>query len=175
MKCPGLAIMVVDFSSKDQFGTVKLPYEFAPLPEKDDIVMMLDRGGEPVGEGKVTAVILPPNKTAVVTIKLAKSLIKSVRSFRPKDTGEAIVCRCGDLTVSEIRRYIDMGYTSVNELKRILRLGMGPCQGRTCIPVVMRELAAATGESFSEMNPGTFRPMVTSVTLGAIAEAENEK
>jgi bacterioferritin-associated ferredoxin len=85
---------------------------------------------------------------------------------------ENIICRCSDLSLDEIRALIAKGYTSVDEIKRIARLGMGPCQGRTCIPLVLGELSRALGVPVSELSPGTYRPPVRAIKLGAIADYE---
>ena len=55
-----------------------------------------------------------------------------------------IICRCSDVTLADVRRLIAQGYTSMDEIKRITRLGMGPCQGKTCSQLLIRELAAAS-------------------------------
>ncbi|AFL95567.1 hypothetical protein CL1_1368 [Thermococcus cleftensis] len=60
--------------------------------------------------------------------------------------GKKIVCRCNDVTVEEVEALIDSGITDIEELKRLLRIGMGPCQGRTCIPIVLGILARKTGK-----------------------------
>ncbi|HON43695.1 MAG TPA: (2Fe-2S)-binding protein, partial [Bacillota bacterium] len=43
-----------------------------------------------------------------------------------------VICRCEDITLSEIRDLIAQGYHTIDEIKRVSRAGMGPCQGRTC-------------------------------------------
>ncbi|MFZ5966516.1 MAG: (2Fe-2S)-binding protein [Bacillota bacterium] len=86
----------------------------------------------------------------------------------------SIICRCSDLTVEDIRRFIKKGYTTLDEIKRISRAGMGPCQGRTCTPLIIREISLMTGKSISEIMPGTYRPPVKALTLGQIAEAAIE-
>lgn len=86
----------------------------------------------------------------------------------------SMVCRCSDLDLEEIRGLIAKGYTSIDEIKRIARLGMGPCQGRTCIPLVLTELSRATGKPVAELMPATYRPLVKSVKMGAIADAAAE-
>ncbi|KAB3526757.1 (2Fe-2S)-binding protein [Alkaliphilus serpentinus] len=85
-----------------------------------------------------------------------------------------IICRCSDLTQGDIRELIAKGYRTFDELKRISRIGMGPCQGRTCMQLVLRELSIATGKPISELAPGTFRPPVKSIKLGEILEAIEE-
>ena len=66
-------------------------------------------------------------------------------------SGKRIVCRCNDVTVEEIEALIDSGVTEVEEIKRLLRIGMGPCQGRTCIPIVLGILARKTGRRQEEI------------------------
>ena len=65
--------------------------------------------------------------------------------------GKKIVCRCNDVTVEEVEALIDSGITDIEELKRLLRIGMGPCQGRTCIPIVLGILARKTGKKPEEI------------------------
>ncbi|MCL2874220.1 MAG: (2Fe-2S)-binding protein [Defluviitaleaceae bacterium] len=90
-------------------------------------------------------------------------------------SGDSIVCRCSDLDINEIRGYIDQGYTTVEEIKRLARLGMGPCQGRNCIPIVMRELSIATGKPISEIAAAVSRPPAKAIKLGEIVRAFEEE
>ncbi|WP_010480196.1 (2Fe-2S)-binding protein [Thermococcus zilligii] len=66
-------------------------------------------------------------------------------------SGKVVICRCNDVTVEEIERLIDEGVTDIEEIKRLLRIGMGPCQGRTCIPLVVSILARRTGKKPDEI------------------------
>ena len=52
-----------------------------------------------------------------------------------------IICRCRDITLEDIERAIEEGITDLETLKRRLGLGMGPCQGRTCIPLALTIMA----------------------------------
>lgn len=83
---------------------------------------------------------------------------------------ETILCRCSDVTLNRIRELIDQGYTSFDELKRITRIGMGPCQGKTCSLLVLRELSIRTGKPMQDLLPQTPRPLAIGVTLEAIAK-----
>ncbi|MCD6417404.1 (2Fe-2S)-binding protein [bacterium] len=84
------------------------------------------------------------------------------------EADETIVCRCEDLTLAEIRAAIEAGYTDFEELKRFLRVGMGPCQGRTCIPIVRRELARYLRKSVGEIAAPTKRPPAVNVLFGTV-------
>ena len=168
-KCPGLAIMIVDMTYSQTHALLKLPYEFSPLPNEGETVYALDRAGTIVAEAEVIKVVMPKSKTATISIAVDKSLVKTVRNFKLNRPDAGILCRCSDITVAEIREHIANGHHTVDELKRLTRLGMGPCQGRTCIPLVMRELSTTLGVPIDKINPGTHRPVVTSIKLGDLA------
>jgi bacterioferritin-associated ferredoxin len=84
---------------------------------------------------------------------------------------EIIVCRCEEVTLKEIRKWIDRGYDSFDELKRVLRVGMGPCQGRGCRDIILKEISRAKGVPYEEVPPGTFRPPAKPVKIGLVAAA----
>jgi Fe-S-cluster-containing hydrogenase component 2 len=181
-KCPGLAITVVDMTYSEDKALLKIPYEFLPLPRKGDRVTGLSHGGEEVEEVEVVNVQNPKgfDKTPVISIATSKDKVKEIRSIKvPKErdrSRDEIVCRCSDVTLKEVRDLIHSGHTTVNEIKKISRIGMGPCQGRTCSQVVIREIASITGKDPSTLKPGTYRPVVRSVEMGKILEAmENEE
>ncbi len=85
---------------------------------------------------------------------------------------EIIICRCEDLTLGRLRELISQGYTSVDEIKRISRAGMGPCQGRTCRALIEREIALQTGKPIADQPTTTFRQPSKPVTFAAIMEGE---
>ncbi len=70
----------------------------------------------------------------------------------------AIVCRCMDITVEDVEKAIEMGYTDFESLRRYLGIGFGPCQGRHCYPLVLRILARKTGKSIDELGAPRMRP-----------------
>ncbi|ATW25024.1 (2Fe-2S)-binding protein [Candidatus Formimonas warabiya] len=85
---------------------------------------------------------------------------------------KVMVCRCEDVTLEDIRALIDQGYRTIDEIKRVIRAGMGPCQGRTCRMLIAQELAKAFGVSVEEVIMPTFRPPVKPVKLGTYAGGE---
>jgi bacterioferritin-associated ferredoxin len=91
------------------------------------------------------------------------------------DEENTIVCRCEDITLKEIRDLIAHGFKTMDELKRISKCGMGPCQGRTCRQIVMREVAGATGKDIRQVEVSTFRPPAENIKLGILAQAAEEK
>ncbi len=85
---------------------------------------------------------------------------------------KVIVCRCEDVTLEDIHRLIKQGSQTIDEIKRVARAGMGPCQGRTCRMLIAQELAKAYGVSMEEVIMPTFRPTVKPVKLGVFAGGE---
>lgn len=85
------------------------------------------------------------------------------------DEGDVIVCRCEDVTLEEVREAIAQGATTLEELKRLLRTGMGPCQGRTCRELLAGEIARHLGKPVGEVTPPTFRPPARPVKLGSLS------
>jgi Fe-S-cluster-containing hydrogenase component 2 len=81
--CPGLAIFVVDLGRDDGLAEVWLPHEFLPLPAVGGEVVVRDRSGRAVGEGRVTKVRTARrlNRTAVVHVLVEKHLAMQVRAL----------------------------------------------------------------------------------------------
>ena len=88
---------------------------------------------------------------------------------------ETIICRCEDVTLETVVDCIENGYTTINDIKRATRAGMGPCQGRTCRNLIASELSRRCGVSMEDMLMSTYRPPVIPITLGVLADAYEEK
>ena len=82
------------------------------------------------------------------------------------------ICRCEDITQEEIEQAIDQGYTTLEELKCKLRLGMGPCQGRSCLSLARRILCEKTDKTTEEITLPPSRPPVIPVSLGTLSSDE---
>jgi NAD(P)H-nitrite reductase large subunit len=93
-----------------------------------------------------------------------------------KETMESIeerilICRCEDITLAEIRKIIAEGFRTIDEIKRVSRAGMGPCQGRTCRLLIAQELSRFYGIPMEEVLMPTFRPPVKPVKLGSFVKS----
>ena len=82
-----------------------------------------------------------------------------------------ILCRCEDLTREDILACIRSGCRTIDEIKRVTRAGMGPCQGRTCRMLIAQELAAYYKVPMEEVLMPTFRPPTKPVNMGVLADA----
>ena len=87
----------------------------------------------------------------------------------------SIVCRCEDISEEDVVCAIEQGYTDLEELRKKLRIGMGPCQGRVCIQLVVRILEKKTGKKVANIPLPTVRPPLVPVSLGTLASDKDEK
>jgi Fe-S-cluster-containing hydrogenase component 2/bacterioferritin-associated ferredoxin len=192
--CPGMAIFVIDMTFSENEATVSFPFEYFPLPEKGDSVDALNRAGEFVCKSRVVRILNPQknNHTPVITIAIPKKHAENVRTilrsgaiqtdiFRnPLDQkqtipDDVIVCRCEEISAGEIKKAIrEYGATTVTDVKRRVRAGMGLCQGRTCSKLVMRILSETTEKSADALLPVTSRPPVRPLTFGELSRGEDD-
>jgi len=77
-----------------------------------------------------------------------------------------IVCRCHDVTESDIEAAIDSGYDDFETLKRITGITTGHCQGKTCMFLAMGILERKTGKRVTETS--RIRAPIDPVTLGSL-------
>lgn len=83
---------------------------------------------------------------------------------------DVLVCRCEEVSLGEIKEAVDRGATTLHELRRRTRAGMGLCQGRTCGTLAAQIIAQRTGTCPEDILPATSRPPVRSVTVRELGE-----
>ena len=194
--CPGQAIFLVDQTAED-YDTVTLPYEYYPLPEKDQEVYCLSRSGQFLTKGHVLRIVLTKknDRTAVVEVKVPKGYGMQVRNIstdgkrmasdkpaeRPDaallesiDEDQMYVCRCEEITKGEIRRAVHDGMFTLTEIRRYLRTGMGLCQGQTCTKLVKGIVARELGVRPNELGPATGRAPMRPIEMTVLARDKEE-
>ncbi|MDD3192229.1 MAG: (2Fe-2S)-binding protein [Bacilli bacterium] len=87
---------------------------------------------------------------------------------------DIILCRCEDISLQDLHDLFARGFTDLEEIKRMLRIGMGPCQGNTCIPLVQKELSRYLNQKIEDIANPTVRPPLTGIKLSSIWEDKNE-
>lgn len=87
---------------------------------------------------------------------------------------DVIICRCEDVTYGDIVDAIERGLETTEEIKRILRCGMGPCQGRTCSRLIARIIAEKTGREPADIGQPAVRPPTRPVEIGILAGGNDE-
>lgn len=85
-----------------------------------------------------------------------------------------VVCRCEEVTEAEIRAAIRRGYHSLEEVKRVLRTGMGHCQGRGCQRLIARLIQEETGTPAAGQRFPTARPPLRPLALDLLGRSGRE-
>jgi len=165
-KCPGLAIFGYNLAKNWIF----LPIEY--FAEENKEVYLVNNDGKILGNGMIEKIMKKPNKTHVARVKsldLSGELLTQVSGFiikenYPKplninslyDKTEAptYVCHCDDVEIEDILKSIgNRSMISVDELKHITRIGMGPCRGKRCIPRARQLLRSKGIELVGDATP----------------------
>jgi sarcosine oxidase subunit beta len=84
----------------------------------------------------------------------------------PADT---IICRCEEVTLSEVQAAIDRGCHSLAAVKRYTRAGMGPCQGRSCAQTIADMISRTTAIAVADIHPDRPRFPLVPVTIDALS------
>ena len=192
--CPGLAITLVDkgYDKTKKTARVIVPWE---MPEGTikigQNITTTGIEGELIGNGKVIAIkesewqnrrqlvsLETPYKDAekVVGIRIREPLgKKTATSIKATNDGEVIICRCERVTKKEIVEYIKKtGTKDINAVKAALRVGMGPCGGKTCTELIMR-IFREVGIDLEDVEPPVDRPFTQEVPLKAFLKEADEQ
>lgn len=82
-----------------------------------------------------------------------------------------IICRCEEVTNSEIRKAIRDGATNVDAVKRVTRAGMGLCQSHACYKLVAKIISEMTGKPIGGILPQTQRPPIRPISAESLAKS----
>jgi NADPH-dependent 2,4-dienoyl-CoA reductase/sulfur reductase-like enzyme/Pyruvate/2-oxoacid:ferredoxin oxidoreductase delta subunit len=192
--CPGLAITLVDkrYDKTKKTARVVIPWE---MPKGtiniDDEIKTTDMQGNVIGKGKVislkkskwqnkrelASIEVPYNdadEVAGIQIK-EPNVKKPIKKDKKEEDEDIIICRCERVTKKEIVDYIKKtGTRDVNAVKAALRVGMGPCGGKTCTELIIR-IFRELGVEPKEVEAPTIRPFTQEVPMKAFLEEEDEK
>ncbi|MCE2616705.1 FAD-dependent oxidoreductase [Phocaeicola oris] len=175
-QCPGLAIFGYD-TNKDMLF---LPVEYEIYEGTE--VYLVNNQGQKMGEGVIEKILKKPTKTNVARIKalnVDKDTFLKVTGFIAKESypepivfkpvtecdSKTYVCHCEDVSLDALLTAIgDRKYISIDEIKHITRLGMGPCRGKRCIPRLRSKLREYGIELVGDSTPRA--PLSNRYTLG---------
>lgn len=80
-----------------------------------------------------------------------------------------IVCRCEEVTAGRVREAVRLGAPGANQVKSLVRTGMGACQGRVCGAVVPGIIAAERGLAPEQGDYYRTRPPLKPLPLTELA------
>ena len=91
------------------------------------------------------------------------------------EKGPIIVCRCNDVTLDNIVDAIDQGIDDFELLRKYLKIGFGPCQGRSCLIIAARIFAKKMGRRIEEvLRNYQFRPPLVPVSVEVLVAGVEE-
>jgi len=192
--CPGLAITLVDkrYDKTKKTARIIIPWE---MPEGTikigEEVTTTGIDGEIIGKGKIIAMknaewqnkrklvsleIPYEDADKVVNIRIREPLGKeTATAIKAIEDGEVIICRCERVTKKEIIDYIKKtGTKDINAVKAALRIGMGPCGGKTCTELILR-IFRELGIDPKDVEPHVERPFNQEVPLKAFLNKGENK
>jgi len=184
--CPGLAITLVDrgYDPSGEKALAILPWELPHgLIKPGQAVQTVGLEGEPIGEAIVLSIkssewqnrrqLLMLEAPSDEADQIAGIVLQGQEAPLPgtplidDESSDTIVCRCERVTKGEIVDYIrKSGTKDFNALKAALRVGMGPCGGKTCNELVMRIFYQELGRE-AEVETHLERPFFQEVPLKA--------
>ena len=89
-------------------------------------------------------------------------------------TPDTLICRCENVCLADIDAAIKEHAGSIGAIKRSTRLGMGPCQGRYCAPVVAEFLAKRIGRPIGEYSFFAPRSPLKPIRIADIVSTDRE-
>jgi len=69
---------------------------------------------------------------------------------------DTTICRCEEINLKQLKKAVKKSGPDINEIKRLSRIGMGICQGRTCCSSAIKIASKLTGISPEKL--GTLSP-----------------
>lgn len=87
---------------------------------------------------------------------------------------KAYVCMCEKVTVEDVDRALEEGITDIESLKRKLRIGMGLCQGRFCVPLLISYVSRKLGIPPEKLAYPVVRPPLEPVPAGVFLQVRRE-
>ena len=82
-----------------------------------------------------------------------------------------VLCRCEDVTLSDLEHCVDRGYLDIEEVKRYTGFGTGPCQGKECLGPMATQLARLTNKRPEKIPPFTSRPPLAPTPIKLLASS----
>ncbi|WP_126426216.1 (2Fe-2S)-binding protein [Brevibacillus marinus] len=80
-----------------------------------------------------------------------------------------IICRCEEISYEEVAEVIRYGARTFDDVKRLTRCGMGPCQAKICMSLVAQVIHAETGRALPEIPLPRMRMPLSPIKLETLA------
>ena len=86
------------------------------------------------------------------------------------------LCRCEEVTREDLHQLLrEKNGISMEEIKRLTRCTMGPCQGKTCRENIMKEIAGFKGIDVTEVEEPTYRAPIKPIKIGNVMRGDADE
>jgi NAD(P)H-nitrite reductase large subunit len=83
-----------------------------------------------------------------------------------------LICRCEEVNQEEIDKALESGASSLWQVRRLTRAGMGLCQGRSCQHLVAQQMAEELELPVDEVLRPSYRPPLEPTPLDTLCSGE---
>lgn len=83
-----------------------------------------------------------------------------------------LICRCEEVTQEEIDEALKSEASSLWQVRRLTRAGMGLCQGRSCQHLVAQQMAEELELPVDEVLHPSYRPPLEPIPLDTLCSGE---
>lgn len=83
-----------------------------------------------------------------------------------------IICKCEEINVAEIEQAIQSGAHTFDDIKRLTRCGMGPCQAKVCSNLVRQVLSESLHKPMGEISLPRMRMPLKPTRIATLAGQE---
>ena len=83
---------------------------------------------------------------------------------------QTIMCRCEDINLEQIDEVLAQGFETFEDLKRLLRVGMGSCQASFCGEMIQKHISDNINIPIERVDMMKSRPMLMGVKLKDIVK-----
>jgi bacterioferritin-associated ferredoxin len=80
-----------------------------------------------------------------------------------------IICRCEEISYEEVEEATRHGARTFDDVKRLTRCGMGPCQAKICTNLVANVIHEQTGRPFHKIPLPRMRMPLSPIKLETLA------
>jgi NAD(P)H-nitrite reductase large subunit len=80
-----------------------------------------------------------------------------------------IICRCEEISCEEVEEVIEHGARTFDDIKRLTRCGMGPCQAKICTSLVANVIHEKTGSPFNQIPLPRMRMPLSPIKIETLA------
>jgi len=191
--CPVSCIYLMEEVEGSSLLTLAL--DRLPRPRKGDEVILKDARGRELGRGRVvrSKKSRKDSGLCILTVRAPSDLAAITRTVEvegrgaeypePEEAGAHLsgraedfsVCRCEETSRATLKVAIEAGVRHARNLRRLTRMGLGLCQGRSCADLLLKELFEQAGCDPAKAGMPRARVPLRPVTLRELSGRTREE